>query len=88
MYTTYHIFPVLTIKDLINNDGKPTTSFELATGTKHSVSHLCVFICPCVVQKYTAHVKTNVLNMKHQAQKGFMVSSLEFHSIKKGILCT
>ena len=25
MYTTYHIFPVLPIKDLINEDGDPTT---------------------------------------------------------------
>ena len=40
MYTTDHIFPVLPIKDLINEDGKPTTPFKLATGTKPSVSHL------------------------------------------------
>ena len=29
------------------------------------------FFCPCVVQKATAHVETNTLNMRHQAQKGF-----------------
>ena len=40
MYTTDHIFPVLTIKDLINKDGDMTTPFKLATGTKPSVSHL------------------------------------------------
>ena len=39
MYTTDHIFPVLTIKDLINEDGDPTTPHKLATGTKPSVSH-------------------------------------------------
>ena len=39
MYTTYHIFPVLPIKDLINEDGDPTTPHKLATGTKPSVSH-------------------------------------------------
>ena len=49
MYTTYHIFPVLPIKDLINEDGDPTTPHELATGTKPSVSHLRVLFCPCVV---------------------------------------
>ena len=27
MYTTYHIFPVLPIKDLINKIGDPTTPF-------------------------------------------------------------
>ena len=47
MYTTDHILPVLTIKDLINKDGNPTTPFKLATGTKPSVSHLRVLFCPC-----------------------------------------
>ena len=40
MYTTDHIFPVLPIKDLINEDGDPTTPHKLATGTKPSVSNL------------------------------------------------
>ena len=71
MYTTDHIFPVLTIKDLINKDGDPTTPYKLATGTKPSVSHLRVLFCPCVVQKATVHVETKTLNMRHQAQKGF-----------------
>ena len=71
MHTTYHIFPVLTIKDLINEDGDPTTPYKLATGTKPSVSNLRVLFCPCVVQKATAHVGTKALNMCHQAQKGF-----------------
>ena len=42
MYTTYHIFPVLPIKYIINEDDDPTTPFKLATGTKPSVSHLRV----------------------------------------------
>ena len=71
MYTTYHIFPVLPIKDIINEDGNPTATHKLATGTKPSVSHLRVLFCPCVVRKATAHVKTKTLNMRHQAQKGF-----------------
>ena len=88
MYTTDQIFPVLPIKDLINEDGDPTTPHKLATGTKPSVSHLRVLFCPCVVWKATAHVETKMLNMRHQAQKGFAASSLVFHSIKKDILCT
>ena len=56
MYTTYHIFPVLPIKDLINKYRKLTTTFKLATGKKPSVSHLRVLFCPCVVRKATAHV--------------------------------
>ena len=71
IYTTYHISPVLPIKDLINKDVNLTTPHKLATGTKSSVSHLRVFFCPCVVRKATAHVDTKTLNMRHQAQKGF-----------------
>ena len=71
MYTTDHIFLVLLIKDLINKDGEPTTPFKLVTGTKPLVSHLHVVFCLCVVQKTTAHVDKNALNMRHQAQKGF-----------------
>ena len=56
MYTTDNIFPVLPIKDLINEYGDPTTPYKLATGTKPSVSHLRVLFRPCVVQKDKAHV--------------------------------
>ena len=37
MYTTDHIFPVIPIKDLINEDGDPTMPHKMATGTKPSV---------------------------------------------------
>ena len=36
MYTTYHIFPVLPIKYMINEDGDPTTPYKLATGMNAS----------------------------------------------------
>ena len=39
MYATDHIFPVLPIKDMINEDGDPTMPHKLATGTKPTVSH-------------------------------------------------
>ena len=71
IYTTYHIFPVLPIKYLINEDGDPTTQFKLVTGTKPSVSHVRVLFCPCDVRKSTAHIGTKALNMCHQAQKFF-----------------
>ena len=71
MYTTDHIFTVLPIKDLINEDVDPTTPHKLETGTKPAVSHLRVLFCPCVVRKATEHVEKNTLNMCHQAQKGF-----------------
>ena len=67
IYTIDHIFPVLPIKDLLNEDGDLTTPHKLATGTKPSESHLRVLFCPCVVQKATAHVETQTLNMRHQA---------------------
>ena len=59
MYTTDHIFPFIPMKDLINEDGDPTTPHKLATGTKPSVSHLRVSFCPCIVRKSTAHFETN-----------------------------
>ena len=49
IYTTDHVYPVLTIKDLINEDGDPTTPYKLATGTKPSVSHLHVLYFFCVL---------------------------------------
>ena len=57
MYTTDHIFLVIPIKDLINEEDDPTMPFELATGTKPSVSNLRLVFRPCVVRKATAHVK-------------------------------
>ena len=33
MYKTDHIFPVPSIKDILNKDGDPTTPHKLATGT-------------------------------------------------------
>ena len=71
MYTTDHIFLVLTIKDLIIEYGNPTTPHKMVTGTKPSLSHLRLLFCPFVVRKFTAHVETKTLNMCHQAQKGF-----------------
>ena len=86
MYTTDHIFPVLPIKNLINEDGDPTTPFKLATGTKPSVSHLRVLFCPCVVRKATAHAETKALNMRHQAQKGFRGIFVGIPQHQKGYL--
>ena len=40
MYTADHIFPVLTIKDLINKEGNPDTPYKLTTGIKPSILHL------------------------------------------------
>ena len=86
MYTTDHIFTVIPIKDLINEDGDPTTPYKLATGTKPSVSHLRVLFCPCVVRKATAHVETKTLNMRHQAQKGFCGIFVGIPQHQKGYL--
>ena len=37
MYMAYNIFPVLLIKDFINEDGNPTIPFNLVTGTIPSI---------------------------------------------------
>ena len=47
MYTADHIFPALPIKHLVNQDGEPTMSQKLATGTKPSVSNLHVLFLSC-----------------------------------------
>ena len=83
---TDHIFPVLPIKYLINEDGNPTTPHKLTTGTKPSVSHLRVLFSPCVVRKSTSHVETKTLNMRHQAQKGFRGIFVGIPEHKKGYL--
>ena len=86
MYITDHIFPVLPIKDLINEDGDPTMPRKLATGTKPLVSHLRVLFFPCVVRKATANVETKALNMRHQAQKGFRGIFVGIPEHQKGYL--
>ena len=86
MYTADHIFPVLPIKDLINDYGDPTTPYKLATGMKPTVSHLGVLFCPCVVRKATAHVGTKALNMRHQAQKRFRSIFIGITEHQKGYL--
>ena len=86
IYTTDHIFPVLPIKNLINEDGFPTTPYKLETGTKPSVSHLRVLFCPCVVRKAMAHVETKTLNMCHQAQKVFRGIFVGIPQHQKGYL--
>ena len=51
MYTIDHIFPVLPIKYLINEDDDLTTPHKLVTGTKPSVSHLRVLFSPVLYGK-------------------------------------
>ena len=80
-------FPVLPIKYPINIDGELTTPFNVVTGIKPSVSFICVLFCTCFVRKASSHVVTKALNMSHQGQNVFRSIFVEFHSIKKGILC-
>ena len=86
MYTEDHIFPVLPIKDLINEDGETTTPYKPSTGMKHSILHSRVISCLRVVKKSTAHVGKKVLNMCHQVQKGFCGIFVGIPQHQKGIL--
>ena len=88
MYTTSHIFPVIPIKNLVYQDGEPTTPHKLETGVKPSVSNPCVLLFPFFLQKATAHVDIKALSMCHQSQNGFRVSFLELHNIIKGDFST
>ena len=86
MYTADNIFPVLPIKDLIDEDSEPTTSLKLEMGTKNSILHLHVLFFPCVLQKPTAHVGIKALNMRHQAQNRFCGIFVGITRHKKGCL--
>ena len=86
MYTEDHIFLLLSIKYLINEDGEPTTPFKLATGMKPSILYLHVLFFPCVVQKAIVLLGKKVLYTHHQSKKGFCGIFVGLHSIKKGIL--
>ena len=71
MYKTRNIFPFLPIKHFISQYSKQNTAHKLRNGMKSSVSNIGVLCFPCVVQKVTAQVEVNSLNMHHQSQKGF-----------------
>ena len=71
MYTTDCIFHVIPIKNLVNQDGRPTMPQKLSPGIKPSVSNICVLLCLCVVQNKIAHVDTKALNMCYQSQNCF-----------------
>ena len=86
MYTTDHIFHVLPIKQLANQDSESATPHKLETSTKLSVSNLPVLFYPCVVQKATTHVDTKVLNMRHQQRKGFRGTFVGIPQQHKGCL--
>ena len=86
MYTADHILPVSPIKDLLNEDGNPTTSFKLATDTEPSILNLCVLFCPYVVQKSTACVGTKALKIRHQAQMDFCGIFVGIPQHQKGYL--
>ena len=86
MYTTYHIFPVLLIKDLINKDGETFVLFKIVTGTKTSILHSHVLFFPCVAQKATERFGIKELNMCHQVQKVFCSIFVVIPQHKKGIL--
>ena len=89
MYMTDHIFPVLAIKDLINDDNDPTTPFKLTTGTKPSISHLRVLFFHLLYGKLL-HIlgqRRKICVTKHK--RVLVVYSLEFHSIKSvSCVCT
>ena len=58
-------------KDQINEDGDPTTTYKLATGTKALVSQLCVLFFSYVVREATVNFDKKALNMRHKTQNGF-----------------
>ena len=55
MYTTDHIFPILPIKYLINEDGDPTTLYKIGNRYKSfSVTFTCFILSVCCTETYGA----------------------------------
>ena len=46
------IHDVIPVKDLIDNQGLPTTPYYLLSGSKSNVKYFRVFRCPAVFKKY------------------------------------
>ena len=88
MYTTNQIFPVLPIKDLINEDGDLTTPHKIATGTKPSVHIYTCYFVYVLYEKLRRTLRQRRQTCVIKCKKGFAVSSLGFQSIIKDILCT
>ena len=86
IHTTDHIFPILPIKKLVNQDVERTAPHKLTTDMKPSVSNLRVLFCSCALRKATAHADTKALNMCHQSQKGFSGIFVGIPQHQKGYL--
>ena len=86
MYTTHHKFTVLSVKHLVNQEGEPLRHKKLASGKKPSLSNLHVFFFLCGAGKATTNVDTNMLNMHHQPQWGFLVIFIGTTQHQKGYL--
>ena len=86
MHMSDHVFPVLSIKYPINEDGESTTPYKLTAGMKPSISDLCVLFCPCVVRKANSNVGIKTLNIRHQEQKGFRSIFIRIPQHQKGYL--
>ena len=71
MYTTHHIFRVLPIRHLVNQDSEPTTAQKLETGMKPTVLNIRVLCFSCVVQRATEHVDVRALTLCCQLKKGY-----------------
>ena len=59
MYTIDHIFLVIPIKDLINEDGNPTTPHKLATGKNlQCLNYACLRLCLNVLRSFMYNTQT------------------------------
>ena len=54
MYMTDHIFPVLPIKHLVNQDDEPNMPHKLVTEKKPSVPNPHILFCTFIVGKATS----------------------------------
>ena len=87
IYADLYALSVLPLKYLVNEKGEPCTLFELMNGEKPSVRHLRTLFCPVIVKKHTAMKDKKVVNMRHQAQKGYRGIFVGMPENQEGYLC-
>ena len=87
MYTADNIFLLLPIKDPLDKNGDTIMAFNLETGKKPSVSQYVFYFSMCCTKSYCTCWDKDV-KYSSPSIKSVLVSSLEFYSIRKGILST
>ena len=59
---------VISVRDLLDENGLPTAPYYLATGRKHAVKHFRVFGCPAIFKRYEVSSDGKCIHNKYNQQ--------------------